>query len=567
MTAPAGYREWDADKSAPSEAPSGYTEYKPDPPPERDWLETTGNAAKMTAYGAGAGAGMFALKGLLRKAFPGMPGMATTSALKRIDAAIKKSDTKSGLKPMFSSYMREVSSSDKPITFADFMAQQPGHANANAIIKDMIANSGNIPSIEDKLTGRAAQTKGRVLDDIASALGVPKQSVVMGKDELIKARKEKAQPLYDAAFKDDAPIKDSRFYSLFEAPAARKALSAAVTNAENRLQPMDVRSAAAPGRKDWWKRMQTDDIPEGLFLDDESGGLRRYIAPNMRNADAVQKALRQKMESAMVEDKTTGYMKHTEESRALDELHKKFMQSMYDTAPNDSYRQARTAYAGDSALLDAHKVGSELLKMTPDEARKAIKDMTPDQREALASGFYGSMQDMNHQKFLRELVARPERYPERREVLSTVFRDPQRLDQFMANLRGEEAMTDSAATFGNAPPSKDPGPRLPWMRISDSPVGSGEASARVAAYLQPHLGWPSTRASRAGTDMLFRDPTFNNRSVSHPDWDKVNDTPLSAFDRLKQGAKYSGAGAGGGLGIYGASQIPWGTAPYADAPQ
>lgn len=557
-----GYKAWDAQEPPPAQKKSleGYKAYEPETEPPRDWIDLGGSAAKATAYGAGAGATTYLLRGLLRKAFPGITPK--TSAFRRLDDAIKKSDSTSDLKKMFGSYMREVSSTDKPMTFADYMAQQPGHATANQVLKEMIANSGDVPRIDAGLADRAAGAKSRVLDDIASALGVPKQSVTMGKDALIESRKARAQPLYDQAFADDRPIKDTRFFGLFEAPAARSALKQAMTNAENRGKPIAVRSAANPRRKDWWKFADQNDIPEGLFLDEESpSGLRQYVSPDMRNADAIQKALRQMMDEKMVKDPVTGYDKHTEASRALKDLHGRFMDTMYDAAPNDAYRQARQAYAGDSQLLEAHKTGAELLKMSPDEARKAIKGMTPDQREALAQGFYGSVNDMQHQKFLRELVARPERYPERREVLSTVFRDPVKLDQFLANLRGEEAMSDSAAIFGNPPPSRDPGPRLPWLRVSDSPIDpsginlGGNTSARMIATMTPKLGWPSTRASRAGTDMAFREPTFNARSVGHPDWNAVAATDLSPMERIRRAMKFAGAGSLGGLGTYGASEL------------
>jgi len=390
------------------------------------------------------------------------------------------------------------------------------------------------------------------------------QSVVMGKDALIAARKASAQPLYDKAFADTDPIRDRRFFELFEAPAARLALKNAVRNSENELKPIEVRSAAAPTRKDWWKRASISDIPEGLFLDDEEkAGLRRYIAPNLANADKIQQDIYAQMKAAMKTDPKTGYEIHTPASRALDTLHKRFMQTMYDVAPNDFYRQARTAYAGDSKLLGAHQVGAELLKMTPDEARKAVKGMSEAEREALASGFYGSMQDMNQQKFLRELVARPERYPERREVLSTVFRDPARLEQFMANLRGEEGMADSFMAYGNTPPSKDTAPRLPWMRVSESLNNPAAASFRLSEGLGDLVGWPSQRASRAGTDFAFREPTFFPRSVGHPDWGTVRGTPLSTGEIARRAGLWTGAGALGGLGAYGAeegvSAIPTGS--------
>lgn len=517
--------------------------------PSRGVSDVLKTGAIATGAGAGIGAGAYMLRGLLRKAFPGM--MPTTSALKRLDATIKRSDSSANLKGMFSDYMRHVSETDKPLSFADYLAQQPGHQNSVALVKELVAGSGNVPKIEEKLGDRAAGQKKRVLDDIASALNVNPQSVVMGKDDLIAARKSTAQPLYDKAFADSDPIRDTRFFSLFEAPAARTALRNAVRNAENSLKPIQVRSAASEGRKDWWKRASEKDIPEGLFLDDEAvAGLRRYIAPNLSNADKIQQDIYAQMKAAMKTDPVTGYEKHTPASSALNDLHKQFMQTMYDTAPNEHYRAARTAYAGDSKILGAHQIGSELIKMNPDEVRKAVKGMTDAEREAVASGFYGSLNDMNQQKFLRELVARPERYPERREVLSAVFRDPVKLDQFLNNLKGEEAMADSFAHFGNSPPSKDTAPRLPWARVTDSVSNPVQMKIGITESLKDLVGWPSTRASRAGTDVLFREPKFYPRSVGHPDWETINRTPLSAGEIARQGGRWTGAGALGGLGTY-----------------
>lgn len=527
------------------------------PAPEKTAGDYTREGLLMTGTGMGAGASAWLARLLLRRMFPGT--MPTTAALKRLNTAIQDADSSTDIKKMFGRYMSEVSKSDKPLTFADFIAQQPGHAKAAAVVKEMISNSGNIPNIEELLTARAAQSKSKVLEDIATALGVRPQSVVAGKDELIAARKAKAGPLYEEAFRDKTPIRDNRFFELFEAPAARKALREAMMNAENELKPIEVRSAVNPRRKDWWKRVNTTDIPEGLFIDDESStGLRKYVASNLENADKIQQSLYAQMKAAMEKDAVTGYEKHTPTSRALESLHKRFMDVMYQQSPNDAYRVARDTYSGDSKILAAHQIGSKLLKMSPDEARKAIRNMTDEQREAVSSGFFGSLSDMNHQKFMRELVARPERYPERREVLSAVFRDPVKLDQFLANLRGEEMMADSAATYGNIAPSRDPGPRLPWLRVTE-PISGGavpSTSVRMLEHLGDWVGWPSRRASRKGTDILFREPAFHPRSVGHPDWGSVQDVPIGAGPMSKELGRWTGYGGLGGLGIYGASQMP-----------
>lgn len=227
-----------------------------------------------------------------------------------------------------------------------------------------------------------------------------------------------------------------------------------------------------------------------------------------------------------------------------------------DESTGGAYKKARDTYKGDSDIEAAHQIGSELLTMKPDEIRQAVKKMGQNERNALAMGFYGGLQDMNQQRFIREFVRRPELFPERQQQLSTVFTDPVKLEQFRQHLGGEQSMSDAANVFSNAPLSKDPLPRAPYMRIQN-PLGTGpgtDLKASVIQWLNPanYLGWPSKRSARAGTDFLFREPTSMPGGVTtHADWDTINRTPLSGLEQARQGAGWTGAGTAGGLGLYG----------------
>lgn len=502
--------------------------------------------------GAGAGAGLMAWlgRGLLRRAFPGM--MPRTSALKRLDEEIKRADSSSSLKEMFGKYVREAATTDKPLTFADFMAQQPGHNQAVATIRDMIGHSGNIPKIEENLLDRAGQSRERILQDIASAMNVTPQSISEGLEKLKAAKYRTAQPLYEQAFKDTEPIRDTRLLDLFgsETPnmSMMNALKARIKTLGLQGREPPTLKAADPSRRDAWKRLLTTEVPEQMFTGNDWAKLREFYAPNIEDLHHMRGNLWDEYQKA----------KKAGDSEAAKAYRDSWVNvtKYLDEATSGAYKAARTAYKGDSDLESAFQVGSELLGMKPDEIRVAIKGMGPAERNALAMGFYGGLQDMNQQRFVREFVRRPDLYPERREQLSTVFTDPRRLDEFMKHLEGEQAMSDAANVFTNAPLSRDPNPRTPYVRLQN-PIGTApgtDLKASVIQWLQPgqYLGWPSRRASRAGTDFLFREPTFGPNSVSHPDWGTLERMPLSGLEQAKSAGNWSGVGALGGLGAFGA---------------
>lgn len=509
--------------------------------------------AEYTGAGMLGAAGAFALRGVLRKIFPGALS-AKVGAFKDLNAAIKRADSSSGLKEMVSDYMREVSETGKPISFADYVAQRPGHADAARVIKSMISRSGNIPAIEEMLAGRSAETKQRVLDDLAGALGIKKEGFTQGIEALKKQRAAAADPLYAEAFKDKRPIQDVKMLRLFGEDTPNMAMMRAL---KKRIETLALKgeeppslSAADPARRDAWKRLATTDVPEQLFAGQEWKKLRPYYAPSIEDLHWMRRNLWDQRDAALRSGDSEAAKAYKDAwSRLTDYL---------DTATQGSYRKARQTYKGDSDMMSAYETGADLLKLTPDEARAAIKKMAPPEREALASGFFAGLNDMNHQKLLRELVARPDRYPETRAKLSAVFQDQKKLDQFLSNLRGEEAMTDSAAVYGAPPPSRDAGPRLPWLRVSEPMLGAGEhASPKLSLmqYLHPEY-WmdkpysTSGRVSRAGTDFAFREPQFFPRSVGHPDWDAVRGTPLSPLEIAGQGTKWTGVGGALGLGAY-----------------
>lgn len=521
------------------------------PEPGRSEHGDLTKAGAATLGGAALGATGYLARGILRRMFPGM--MPKTSALKRLDDEIRRADTSSSLKDMMGEYMRATATAEKPLTFADFMAQQPGHQRSVAAIKELIGNSGNVPAIEEKLIDRASASRQRVLSDVASAMNVTPQSITEGLEKLKSAKMTRAQPLYDEAFKDTNPIRDTRLLDLFGANVPNMAMMNAL---KARLKTLALQGreaptlfAADPTRKDAWKRLMTDEVPEQMFAGKEWGKLREYYAPGVEDLHHMRGNLWDEFQKAKASGDNEAAKAYKSSWIGLT----KFL----DDQTSGAYAKARKAYKGDSDLESAYQTGVDLLTMKPDEIRQAVKGMGADERNALAMGFYGGLADMKQQTFIREFIRRPDLYPERREQLSTVFTDPRRLQRFMDNLEGEQAMSDAVNLYSNPPLSKDPTPRMPYMRIISPSIG-GVSDEGMRGYglqsLQPErfFGWPSRRASRAATDFLFEEPTFHRQSVRHPNWDEIQRTPLSPLEIAKQAGRWSGYSGAGGLGAYGA---------------
>src|ERR1700752_1409479 len=232
--------------------------------------------------GAGAGLGFYFGRGLLRRSFPGM--MPKTSAMKELDAAIKLGDKTSGLKPMWGKYLHEIVTTDKPLTFADFMSQQPGHHEAVGAIRRMLGNSGMTAPIEESLLVRSAGARQRVLSDIAQAMGINPQSMSEGLEKLKASKMARAAPLYEEAFKNTNPIRDTKMLDLFGTDTPNMSMMNAL---KGRIKTLALQGkeppsllAAEPDRRDAWKRLTTAEVPEHLFTGKEPWSkLREYYAP------------------------------------------------------------------------------------------------------------------------------------------------------------------------------------------------------------------------------------------------------------------------------------------------
>lgn len=530
----------------------------PPPPAEKSTSEKVGDFATTTggAAIAGGAAGLTALAGIMlgRKMLPGVGAkkLVTKNFFKELDAAFKASDSKASLPRKFGDYMTFAANADRSdIGFLEWAAAQ-NDPNVNRLITSTISHSGKAGPLAQDLQFAASDSRGRILKSLATNMAVPPKSLTQTMDELTTAKKTNAAPLYDEAFKDKSPIRDSRLVDLMG--RHNLVMDAALEHAKEafKLDPSKlVESQTMPAlsgtRKDAWKfPIPAKDVPDFLHVGEPRNGLQTVIAPNMETLDRMKRALwalRQKRLKDGAGD-----------VGAIDTARRELVDLMDNIGP-DAYKKARATFKGDTEMEEAAELGSTLLKAKPSAALDALSKMSPEEREAAARGFYGAIQDEGTSKLLREYVTNPARYPERRNVLSAMFQDPAKLDKFLQDLEAER-MVNEASRFSSFSPTYDTGDRggSEFMRatVGNTMLPSLKIGMFEKLGNSMPFGLPSRRFSESGLDFLTAKPNIGPRSASHPYYNTVGEfenTPGLGHDA----AVYGGAGAGvgmGGLGLY-----------------
>lgn len=486
------------------------------------------NAAKAAGWGAAGAAGTWGAGRFLRWAFPALaPKRAFLGAL---NSALKKDFGGQGLEHHWPEYTRTVRDSGKPLTFADYLASKSLRApETMSLLNKSLDESGRSNPIVEEIFKRGEGQRGRVLGDLARALGIPEKSLNQTTEELMKTKQGNAKTLYDEAFKNKSPLADSRVYDLFQ--KHEPIMEGALENAEEAF------------KYDPSKRIESqtlipqdlEKVPDYLKVGQPKNGMQRVITPNVESLDRMKRALwnlQQKRASEGAGDVGAIIGARRDLTGLLDEI-----------GPPE-YQQARRQYAGDTALEEAADLGKNLFKQNPADLKMRLLGMSPDERTALARGFYGSLEGMNDTKFAREVVARNPAYAKHRELLSAVFPDNPSLDQFLKNLQGEEAMHTGQQKLARPGRAADTGggPRIGAGAV----IGHGiwpHSWIRDALPLPPYD--PTGAVPRGGADMLFGKPDFSS-GLTIPGGE-----PVSQFNRAwPHGARGvpSWTGTPGGLG-------------------
>lgn len=203
--------------------------------------------------------------------------------------------------------------------------------------------------VRGALDRQAAGAGQRVETAAAQALG-PRQNIVQAADDLILQRAQAATPLYDQAYKTPITV-TQKIADLFKAPAVKSAWTKAQRLAANEGIPID------PANID---TRALDYLKRGL---DDAIGIAQRRGGN-------------------------------QEARALMGL-KDTLVSELD-AMNPVYAQARQAFAGPSAMMDALEEGTKIFQrnVSPDALSKTISAMSASERDAFQQGARQQLQNV-----------------------------------------------------------------------------------------------------------------------------------------------------------------------------
>lgn len=467
------------------------------------------------AAGAGAGVGLWGAGRLLRWAFPGVSP--NRQMLVGLDDSMRQDFGGKGLREMFPEYMRLVRESGKPITFADFVALKTERApNTTGFINKMVDQGGSPNTIAENLRARGEKQKGRVMDMLASELGIPKETLLQGEGSLTKARSSAAAPLYEAAFQNKGPVAHTGLSDLFDkhTGAMVRALKSAQESAYLEGRDLDTIMSREPGHKQFWRNpVAPGDVNEAMFAGELRNKARPYFQPSVEDLHRMRESLWQMYQQAKRSDSQRpnagGYLEAW-----------KGLTNFMDTAAPEDYKKARSAYRSGSDLLRAHEMGAELFEQNPEDFRRTFLSMGQDERQALARGLYGSLMEMNDPKFTKEVVANAPAYRKQRELLSAIFPDIGTMDRFLSGLEGERAMY--AGERAHRTPGTATSGTRPWVDDARAAMGIAKGSPLTAASSLPPP-WDVTKAvPKRGSAMLFEEPAKTSAGWAHPSAEKVH---------------------------------------------
>ncbi|MCP4407470.1 MAG: hypothetical protein GY807_06870 [Gammaproteobacteria bacterium] len=217
--------------------------------------------------------------------------------------------------------------------------------------------------VKSALDERAAGASQRVIGATDQALGQPIDTLAAA-DDIIARRSAAAKPLYDAAYAKPVPYTRD-LETLLKRPAAAQALRKAQTLAANE----------GVASQQWFANIADD------------GKVTIERVPDIRQLDLTKRALDDMIDGA----KRAG---NNNEARILTGLKTDLVGMMDDAVPE--YAQARNAFAGPSAVLDAMEDGRGIFKnqMTPAELQRTLAGMGQSEQEAYQQGARAAIADI-----------------------------------------------------------------------------------------------------------------------------------------------------------------------------
>lgn len=379
---------------------------------------------------------------------------------------------------------------------ADISAKYPGAASTMA--RDLA---------EERMGGQGE----RLTADLSQAFRVQGDPVELSKS-FSAQRAAQARPLYEQAYREGAQLNDPRLADYMTLPAFKQAYGRA-----RRIAKYDgVNLPADPAKLTGFDLQTLDYVKRGLD-------------------DVLYSGQRQ------------GSLGNTELNR-IRESQQGFLQTLDELVP--TYREARAAWAGPTAMKEALETGQKVSTMTLSEVQQAIDNMPPSQLEQFKIGaLAGIRQKMSQTGDGRDLVRVVYGSPEKRDIIRALVGDDEftKLEQQFARERSIRRTDDKIR--GNSSTVERQIARDDFeadTSLVPSILNQGLIRGPVSYALRSGSGVPQATADRLGPMMFSTDPAAQQLTLQQ----------LMALDRQLRAraagrGTFSGTATGGGAGLLG----------------
>ncbi len=360
--------------------------------------------------------------------------------------------------------------------------------------------------IEERMGGQGE----RITADLSQAFRVQGDPAALAQS-FANQRAAAAKPLYEKAYQEGASIADPRISEYMRLPAFQQAYGRA-----RRIAAYDgVELPADP---------------------------RKLSSFDMRTLDYVKRGLDDVVYSNKVP--SPGGLGNTEINKVRD-AQKGFLGVLDELVP--SYAQARAAWAGPTAMRDALEAGQGIRKMSLDEVRQSLGNMTQAELEQFKIGaLAGIRSDMHKAADGRDLVKMVYGSPEKRDILRALVGDDEfaRLEsQFMR----ERAIrrTDDKIRGNSSTPERTAG-------MADLEGATSAALAPVTGGVRGAVDYvlrSGSGVAQPTADALAPMLFSTNRKGQLDTLQRLTDLDRQFRATAAGRGTFTGAGAGSGLGL------------------
>ncbi|MEY4346327.1 MAG: hypothetical protein RL032_2159, partial [Pseudomonadota bacterium] len=372
-----------------------------------------------------------------------------------------------------------------------------GGVSTNKLLDQMVTLPGrSAETTSQLLRQRQAGVGARMRADADSALGTQGQRLTDTVESLISQREQAAGPLYAQLHRVDV--------------AATPRLAGILQAADDLGATKLGQEIATAKQMPWTLDMNTPGRMAMRDLDHVKQGLDQLLTSRKAlNADGTLTPLGNSYQGL--------------KNRLLAELD----QATTNPQTGESlYRNARNAFAGPSALIDAATAGRRAINMDESGIQQAVRALSSSEQEAFRIGAYeGLRQKLGTQGGQTNIMAMWKN-PSTQEQLRAIFGDERSFRDFAANT-AKEAALKRLQSVGQGSPTAS---RLAGMADLDNPALSGAAGAAAAVQsgnpvgmltsankLYSAVAMPETTRNQIGQLLLSQGQQGRNNLVNMGD--------------------------------------------------